>query len=408
MSRILKLSQFPYIFILFVCSFELYANDSFSGTIMLPNGSAKIQNSYELEFVAYGLLRTVKSRQIKTVFISKGSSSTNFSFSSIGRQNVAISGFSLAIICRTCEEYVSRQQFWTTEGTKFLSTDNIISPRSGFPQNINYTLISGTSISGVVHLGGGEPAARDIKLRVSAIENGPPNDDSFTSGGTVSVTIPRGSNSADFSVKGIRPAGFALNLQYVCENCLTDYRSFGNSLKTLSPRENHFNEDLTLLNTGLAISGIITIPKTLKDITNGRIELKYEFEDFDNFFDPLTTLVQTVSFDKAPVKIKYGILVPNNKWENLEIGYECRDFTNDLCKKVIAKGFFDESSSPFRVNEDRARGIFIDPFEVQFNRTNENLDFCIAPDEDSNGIADSSRAACSIFTIAPILLLLDD
>ena len=409
MKHKVVVSKFLLLLLLTFClNNEIFANDSFSGTIRLPNGNATINNSYELELVSYDLLSRVDGRQRRTVSISKGSSSTNFSFPSIGRRSLTTSGFSLAIICRRCEEDIPVQQFWTIDGTEFLSTEAIISPFSSFPFNIDYTLAEGTSISGRLQLGNGGLAERNLNLIVSAIETGPPNVDSGTSGGFVSVTIPKGSNTASFSINGIRPDGDGLKLQYSCQNCFTDYRAFGDASGFLFPQINNANNTLTLLNTGLAISGAITIPKTLTNGVSGKLTLNYTLQDFDDFFQGPTVLSQTITIEKVPSKLNYGILIPDNRWESFSLEYACFSVDNEPCIGVIPRGFYDETSQPFNVNLNFPRGIFIDPFEVEFNSTNENIDFCIIPDEDFNGVADTSKSACRIFTIAPIMLLLNN
>lgn len=387
------------------------SNDSLTGTVSLPNGNATIENRIEIELISYDLLLQVRSRESVEVRIPNNTSTASFNFSNIDRQSLLISGYSLSFFCLRCESEIPILQFYTLEGTRFLRTDPIINSIDLFPSNIDFVLAEGSTISGQVSLPAGELAPRNLDLIVFADDNIPDdlNEDSFTSGGVTRVTIPVGTNVADFSIQGIRPVGNSLQLKYRCENCLGDYRSTGESQGFLSPSVNHTGQIVRLNNSGLPVSGTITIPKTLDQSRTNRIILTYEFEDFDNFLNPLSEFTQTYSVQDIPSKIDFGILVPNNRFEILSLSYRCLNSNDEPCTGVIPQAYYDEASEPFAIDLVRGQRISLDPFEIEFFNTNENLDFCIAPDQDSNGIPDSSNSACLLlFSPAPILQLLLD
>ena len=382
----------------------LLANDSFSGILRLPQGNATITNTIEIELSSFDTLRQFDGRQTQIVTIPIGSSSVAFNFNQIGRDRV-LSGFSLSFFCRSCEPDIPRVQYWTLEGTVFSESDQIINNRDLFPQSLDYTLVEGSSISGRIELPNNLTVNRDLNFSLTAARADESPAISFLDTRFTSVTIVEGTNSANFSIRGLRPDRRPFEISYECQNCLTDFRSSGSLARSFLSGADSTGAVITLNQSGLDISGSVTIPDTLRLTNQDRIEITYVLEDFDNFFNPLTELTQSYSITESPQKINYGILVQNGRWESVEVEYRCFSENELPCQGVIAEGTYDEDSEPFNISARGSR-LFISDFDIEFSNANENINFCLPPDENGDGQIDGSRAACSIFNISPILQLL--
>ncbi len=207
------------------CSASFAQSLNLTGSVQLDFGVAS--NDYDVEvtvsnhsFVVISvaplvIIRPIISQVTETVTIEQGQSSTNFAISGISTDAV---DYVIGFRCDDCDGVFS-PQYYSPDGNKLSLVNQVYIDPADFPGNLNFTLTSGISISGIVGLEEGKLAKKNLSLLLSIYDS----DDPTNLFRRIGLTIPQGSNSTSYSIdKLVREtelSGFYLQLE--CLNCLT-------------------------------------------------------------------------------------------------------------------------------------------------------------------------------------------
>lgn len=203
------------------------------------------------------IIRPLLSRVTESVTIAQGQSSVDYMLNGISTNAV---DYVIDFRCDNCDGVFSPQYYTTNENSFSMSNAVYIDP-SEFPNNLDFTLISGSSITGVISLAEGGLAKRDLNFLISALDPIDPNN-IFR---RISITIPKGSNSAAYAidqlVRDSELTGFDVQLD--CLNCLTTSILTINYPDTLDPLI-----DSTNINFEVDFNDISFLPATLYPLLN--------------------------------------------------------------------------------------------------------------------------------------------